>query len=185
MHATFRFQPPIGILALDMDGCRFNPCLFPVMALNQLNLVSLGFCPPRIHAQQHRGPVLALGPPGAGVNFDICFVGVGFAGQKCHHTLTPCLGTGERERGFSLCNNLVVTFSLTHLDQFQIIVERGFEREVGLDGFIKLCSLAHQGLRLLRVVPNARVLRFCVQFIHSFLGAIPVKDASSARPTSL
>ena len=38
--------------------------------------------PARIHAQQHAGPVLALGAAGAGMDFEIAVVAVGLAGQQ-------------------------------------------------------------------------------------------------------
>ena len=55
------------------------PASSPSCMFHQLDLVAAALGPARVHAQQHVGPVLALGAAGAGMDFEIGVVGVGLA----------------------------------------------------------------------------------------------------------
>ena len=70
VHAGFGLQPAIGVVALDEDGRGLDAGLFAGVLFEQLDLVAVLLGPARVHAQQHRGPVLALGAAGAGVDLD-------------------------------------------------------------------------------------------------------------------
>jgi hypothetical protein len=51
-------------------------------SLRDIDLEAVLLGPARVHAQQHLGPVLALGAAGAGMDFEIGIVGVGLARQQ-------------------------------------------------------------------------------------------------------
>ncbi len=82
MHAAFGLQPAIGIVAGDLDGRRFDAGFFTLRLFEILDLETVLFSPARIHAQQHRGPVLALGAAGAGMDFEIGVEAIGLARQQ-------------------------------------------------------------------------------------------------------
>src|SRR5690606_20851363 len=67
VHARFRFQPAIGIVALDEDGGGFDARLLALVDLQHLDLEFAALGPARVHAQEHGGPVLAFRAAGAGV----------------------------------------------------------------------------------------------------------------------
>ena len=81
VHARFGLQPAIGILALDQQRGRFDARPLAFAFLDQLQLVAVALGPARVHAQQHRRPVLAFGAARAGMDFQIAVVGVGLARQ--------------------------------------------------------------------------------------------------------
>ena len=54
-------QPAIGVLALDQNRRRFDAGLFALALFEIIDLVAATLRPARIHAQQHLGPILALG----------------------------------------------------------------------------------------------------------------------------
>src|SRR6266404_3416935 len=68
MHAGLGLQPAIGVMTADLDGGRFDAGLFTLRLFQVFDLETMLFGPARIHTQQHRGPVLALGAAGAGVH---------------------------------------------------------------------------------------------------------------------
>ena len=65
-----------------------------------LEAVLLG--PAHIHAQQHVGPVLALGAAGAGMHFEIGVVGVGLARKQRLELAARDIGLELAQRCFRL-----------------------------------------------------------------------------------
>ena len=74
------------------------PASSPVRFFEQLDLVAVLLGPARVHAQQHAGPVLALGAAGAGMDFEIGVVGVGLAGEQRLELAPRGLGLERCER---------------------------------------------------------------------------------------
>ena len=64
------------------------PAALAFAFLDQLQLVAVALGPAHVHAKQHRGPVLAFGAAGAGMDFEIGVVAVRLARQ---HGLQPQL----------------------------------------------------------------------------------------------
>ncbi len=180
VHARLRFQPAIGVVALDENGRRLDARFLAVMALDELDLVAALFGPARVHAEQHLRPVLAFGAAGAGMDLDIGVVGVGLAGEQRLDLGRARLVARGLQRGLGLGDDGVVAFGLAHLDQFEIVVEGGFELAVAADRFLQPRALAHHVLRGGGVVPEVGIFGFGRQFIETAKGGIPVKDASSA-----
>ncbi len=71
MHAAFGLQPAIGVVPLDLQRRRLDARFFALGLFQQFDLVAVLLGPSRIHPQQHRRPVLALGAAGAGVHLEI------------------------------------------------------------------------------------------------------------------
>jgi len=88
------------------------------LIIDQRDLVPARLGPALIHAEQHFGPVLALGTAGAGVNFDIGVEPVGFAGQQGLDLVAVGAGREFFERGSALVGEFGVAFFLGHFDEF-------------------------------------------------------------------
>ena len=127
VHPRFRFQPAIGIVAIDADGGRFQPRRFAFAFLDQLQFIVMLLGPARVHAKQHGGPVLAFGAAGPGMDFQIGVVAVRFPGQ---HGLQPLFfGAGrQRQDGFfGIAHHGGVVFRFRHFDQADGVGQFVFE----------------------------------------------------------
>src|SRR3979490_3387838 len=93
VHADFGLEPAIGVVAADLDGGGFDAGFFALRLFQIFDLEPVVFGPARVHAQQHRGPVLALGAAGAGMDLEIGIEAVGFARQQSFQ-----LAAGARAR---------------------------------------------------------------------------------------
>jgi len=82
--------------------------------------------------------------------------------------------------GFGVGQHLGIVLGLGQLDQADGVVELAGQGLVAADGVIEMGALAQQGLRLLRAVPELRVLGERVQLVQSSECVIPVKETSSA-----
>jgi hypothetical protein len=82
VHARFRLQPAIGVVARDLVGRRLDPRLFARAFGLQLDLVAVLLGPADIHARQHRRPVAAFGAARARVDLEEGVVAVGLAVQQ-------------------------------------------------------------------------------------------------------
>ena len=86
-----------------------------------LEAVLLG--PARVHAQQHVGPVLALGAAGAGMDFEIAVVAVGLAGEQRLELAARDFGLELAQRRFRVGDDLLILLGLAELDQRDLVVE--------------------------------------------------------------
>jgi hypothetical protein len=66
-------------MTADLDGGGFDAGLLALGLFQIFDLEAMLLRPARVHAQQHRRPILALGPAGAGVNLEIGVKPVGLA----------------------------------------------------------------------------------------------------------
>ena len=180
MHAGFGLQPAIGVVALDQHGRRLDARLFAVVDFQHLDLEASAFGPARVHAKQHRGPVLAFGAACAGVDFEIGIVAVGFARKHRLDLARLHLARHRADRRLGFVDNRLVAFLLAELDQADIVLERLGDAADTLDAVFQRLALPHQFLGFLRVVPEGGVLGAHVQVIKPLQRLIPVKDASSA-----
>ena len=86
-----------------------------------LEAVLLG--PARIHAQQHRGPVLALGAAGAGMHFEIGIEAVGLARQQRFELAARDFLLQGLQRGLGFGHDAVIVLGLAELDHPDIVLE--------------------------------------------------------------
>ena len=82
VHADFRLQQAVGVLAVDLEGDRLDARAFALQPVGDHGLEALALGPAQVHAQQHLGPVLAFGAAGAGVDGDDGAARVVFAGEQ-------------------------------------------------------------------------------------------------------
>ena len=184
MHAALGLQPAIGVGPADRDGGRFEPGLLAAALLEPLDLAAVGFGPAHIHPQQHLGPVLRLGAAGSGMDLEIAVVGVGLARQQAFE-LAPCsLGAQPLERRLGLGDDAGLALGLAELDQLDRLVDLALDPPVAADRLVEPGALAQQLLRARGIVPQVLILGLRVQLGETAGCGLPVKDASSAAPTT-
>ena len=105
---------------------------------------------------------------------------VGFAGEHGLDLAAFGLGMERAQRRFGVGDDRLVVFRLAQFDQPDLVGKFTLEMFDRGDLAVQMLALAHQLLRLLRHVPEVGLLGRRVQFGKAGLGAIPVKDASSA-----
>src|SRR5207245_7500818 len=70
VHAYFRLEPPVGVVAAGDEGGVLDPRLLAGLEIAQLHFPPFALAVPRVHAPEHQRPVLRLGPPGARVDLE-------------------------------------------------------------------------------------------------------------------
>ena len=123
VHAGFRLQPAIGVVAADLDGGRLDAGLFALGLFEIFDLEAVLLGPARVHAQQHRGPVLALGAAGAGMDFEIGVEPVGFAGQQRFEFAAGDFLFQVFQRGFGFRDHAFVVLGLAEFDHADVVFE--------------------------------------------------------------
>jgi hypothetical protein len=180
VHARFRLEPAIGVVALDHERGALDPSLLAVGPLDDVDLELPALGPAGIHALEHVGPVLALGAAGPGMDLDEGVEAVRLAGEQGLHLTAGGLLLDGEDLLLALGDGGGIALHLAEFDQRRRVLEVALQLADGLDGFIELLALAHDRLRGLGIVPEVGVLGAGVQLREAFVDCIPVKDASSA-----
>ena len=180
MHAVLGLQPAIGVVALDLDGGRFDAGLFALGFFDVVDLEAVLLGPAHIHAQQHVGPILAFGTAGAGMHFEIAIVGVGLAGQQRLKLAARHFGFELAQRRFSFGDDFLIVLGFAELDQHDLIVELLLDAGQRGELVVERGALLHDAAGALRIVPEIGVFGLPVQLGKPHAGFVDVKDASSA-----
>jgi hypothetical protein len=114
------------------------------------------------------------------MDLEVGVVAVGLAGQHRLDLAALDLAMEGTERAFRLDRDGEVILGLGELDHADIVGELALETLHGVDLVGKLLPLAHHLLRALGRIPEVGGFRGGVQFLKAGLGAVEVKDASSA-----
>src|SRR5258707_366333 len=123
VHAGFRLQPAIGVVAADLNGGGFNAGFFALGFFEIFNLEAMFLGPAGVHAQQHLGPVLALGAAGAGMNLEIGIETVGLARQQRLQLAARNFLLEVLQRLLGLGHDALVVLGLAELDHANIVLE--------------------------------------------------------------
>ena len=159
MHARFGLQPAVGVMALDHDRRRLDAGLVARRLFDHLDVELPPLRPAHVHAQQHARPVGALGSAGAGMDFEIGVVGVGFARQQRLELAPFALGFQRLQRRDPLGFGRRIAFHLAELDQRPRVVELAIDLGERPQPVLEHRALAHDLLRRLGVVPETWVFR--------------------------
>jgi hypothetical protein len=117
MHAVLGLQVAEGVVALDAQRGALDAGRVAAELVGDLDLPALTLAVPQVHAQQHLGPVLALGAAGAGVDRD---EGSGTVVFAAHHALELHLLERALRRGectFGLGEELSSDGSSTYISR--------------------------------------------------------------------
>ena len=139
------------------DGRRLDAGLLARGLLEILDLVAVLLGPARIHAQQHVGPVLALGAARAGMDLEIGVVRIGLARKQRLELAPRHLGLELLERLFGVGDGLLVLLGLAELDHGELVVELLLDAADGAELVLERGALLHHALRALLVVPEIGV----------------------------
>ena len=185
MHAGFRLQPAIGVVAGDLDGGGFDAGLFALGFLEIFDLEAVLLGPARVHAQQHLRPVLALGAAGAGMDFEIGIELVGLARQQRLQLAPRDFVLQVLQRLFGVGDDGRIVLGLAELDHADIVLELTLDLADAGQRILQRGALLHQLLCFLGIVPEIGVFGELVQLSQPRRRLLDVKDASSAaRPTA-
>ena len=180
MHARLGLQPAIGVVTRDLDGGGFDAGFFALRLFEIFDLEAVLLGPARIHAQQHLGPVLALGAARAGMDLEIGIEPVGLAGQQRFELAAGdfLLQGLQRVLGFGHDAGIVLGFA--EFDHLDIVAELALDLADALERILQRGALLHQLLGLLGIVPEIGIFGELVQLGEASRGLFDVKDASSA-----
>src|SRR6516162_6441873 len=184
MHAALGFQPAIGIGAVDPNCRRFYTGFFATALFKPLSLVVMGFRPADIHPQQHFSPILRLSAAGPGMHLEIAVVAIGFAGEKAFELASCRFRAQSLECRLGIGDHASIAFGLAELDQFEGFGDFPLDALVAADRLVESRALAEQLLCRFGIVPQAWIFDLSVQLREAASCGIPVKDASSAAPTT-
>ena len=118
------------------------------------------------------------------MDFQIAIVGVGLAGQQRFQFRRRRTALEGRQRRLGLGHHLGVVLGLAQFDQVDAVGQFLGDLVDRLDPGFQTIALAHQGLGLVRIVPEFGAFRLGVQLLEFKNGIVVVKDASSAVPTT-
>ena len=68
VYAYFRLHQAVHVVAVDLEGHRLDARALALQPVRDHGAEALALGPAQVHAQQHLGPILALGAPGAGMD---------------------------------------------------------------------------------------------------------------------
>jgi hypothetical protein len=118
------------------------------------------------------------------MHFEIAVVGVGLPGQQALQLAPGSLRAEFFERRLGLGDDASIGLGFAQLDQLERVGDLSLDPPVGGNRLVEPGALAQQLLGRGRVIPQARIFDLCVQFGEMAGCSLPVKDASSAAPTT-
>jgi len=164
----------------DLDSGGLDAGLFTLRLFQIFDLEAVLFGPARVHAQQHRGPVLALGTAGAGVNLEIGIEAIGLASQQRFQFAARDFLFQRLQRGLGLGDHTFIVLGFAEFDHADIVLKLALDLADAGKRILQRGTLLHQFLRLLRIAPEIGIFGELVQLREACRGCIDVKDASSA-----
>jgi hypothetical protein len=88
------------------------------------------------------------------------------------------------ERGFGIGDDGRLALGLAHLDQLEGVGDLPLDPAITADRLVEPGALAQQLLCRRGIIPQPRILGLGVQLGEAAGCSLPVKDASSAAPTT-
>ena len=118
------------------------------------------------------------------MDLEIAIVGVGLARQQAFELAPRRLGAQSLERRLGLGDDAGFALGFAELDQLDRLVDLALDPPVAADRLVEPGALTQQLLRTLGIVPQVLILGLRVQLGETAGRGLPVKDASSAAPTT-
>ena len=118
------------------------------------------------------------------MDFEIGIIGIGLARKQAFKFTLGSDFANIAQALLGLGNGFGIAFGFAKLDQTDIVFEFLGKRLVTIDGIIKPGAFLHDFLRVFRLVPQRGIFGQRVQFVEASKSVIPVKDASSAVPST-
>jgi len=118
VHATLDLKIAVGVLTLDQDRRGLDAGLLTRMVVDHLDLVAVALAPARVHAQEHFGPILALGAASAGIDLDIAAVGIRLTSEQSRYLVALCTVGEFTKAAHGIVGERLVAFGLGKLQKF-------------------------------------------------------------------
>jgi hypothetical protein len=118
------------------------------------------------------------------MHFEIAVVGVGLAGEQALELAPRRFRAQLFERRFGVRDDGRLALGLTHLDQLEGVGNLPLDPAITVDRLVQLGAFAQQLLCRRGIIPQPRILGLGVQLGEAAVCSLPVKDASSAAPTT-
>jgi hypothetical protein len=118
------------------------------------------------------------------MDLEIAIVGIGLARQQAVELASCRLGTQLFERCLGLGDDAGLALGFAELDQLERLADLTLDPPVAADRLVEPGALAQQPLRARGIVPQVLILGLRVQLGETAGRGLPVKDASSAAPTT-
>ena len=182
VHAPLGGEEPVGVLAVDGEGDALDAGLVALAGFVQLDVEAPRLRPAQVHAQEHLGPVLALGAPGARVDADDGVAGVELPGEQpllLQALEDPAdLGRQPLDLFRQLLGHLVAAGLLGgHVEQHLQVVDLRGEVLVVLQPAPQAAVAGAQLLGVVLVVPEVRGAHRLLEGGDVALQRIGVKDS--------
>ena len=118
------------------------------------------------------------------MDLEVGVAGVGLARKQALELAFARLLAQPLQRRLGLQEDRLVALGFRELDQPQRVLELALDRAVGIDPALEPAALAQQRLSFGGLFPEFRVFGESIQLRETADRLVPVKDASSAEPTS-
>jgi hypothetical protein len=118
------------------------------------------------------------------MHFEIAVIGVGLAGKEAFELAPRRFRAQPFERGLGVGDDRSLALGFAELDQFQSVRELALDPPITGNRLVEPGALAQQLLRRRRIIPQTGIFGLGVQLGEAAGCGLPVKDASSAAPTT-
>jgi hypothetical protein len=118
------------------------------------------------------------------MDLEIAVVGVGLAGKQTFELTSSRLGAQPLERRLGVGDDAGFALGFAELDQFDRLLDLALDPPVAADRLVEPGAFTQQPLRARGIVPQVLILGLRVQLGETAGRGLPVKDASSAAPTT-
>jgi hypothetical protein len=118
------------------------------------------------------------------MHFEIAVIGVRLAGKEAFELAPRRFRAQPLERSFGIGDDGRLALVLTHLDQLEGVGDLPLDPAIAADRLVELGALAQQLLCRSGIIPQPRILGLGIQLGETAICSLPVKDASSAAPTT-
>ena len=166
MHAVLALEEAVGVLALDEDIGGLDAGGVAVLIVHDLVGKAVALCPARVHAVQHRAPVLRLGAACAGMEGHEGVVAVVFTGEQRAELLLRYGLLELLEAGLKLLEHGLVVLLDRHLADGQQVVAQRAHPAIRLDLALERAHAGDDLLALLRIIPETRLRGLDLQLLY-------------------
>ena len=127
VHAFFRFQIPVSIHSVDLEGHRLHAGFLTLQKIQLFQSKAFALRPAGVHPVQHSAPVAGFRSARSRVQLDNRIVGIKFSGKECLDTDCFEILFKTIQHFLNLRNDRRVVFFVAHLDQRLHILFRGYK----------------------------------------------------------
>ncbi len=154
MHAVLALEVSVGEVTLDIYRARLDARLVTFEEVGNRGLVAMFLAIAQVHAHQHLRPVLALGAPRAGVDFQDHSHMVLLAAE--HVAQLQGLDFGHRRGIHRVELGLLEQLLLVEIPAILQLIHSGLDFLVAVHPGLQVLDFLHLGLRLLGMLPEVR-----------------------------